>query len=396
MLVGKLAASWKEWMITLCWWDSPFPMGRSLSPLSALMHPPWPTQMRSRTSFMKTWIPSSPLFPTLINSSFLVTSMQELAVTAPPGKEWLGSMGLATATAMAYYSSIPVLNMAFWSLTPFSTFLPATGHHGCTLTLSIDILSLMSSSGRGTGRTCRSQGLCVVLECWTDHHLLISKLNFCIQPKRHPLGMKTPKCLNINKLKLSCIKQFLTDTLEECLEATMLDNQGMESAWAVFHETVYNTAMECLGPTTRKHKDWFDENNTEIMQLLEDKCHAYRAHLDDLKSTAKKNILRNFCSTTQLKLCLMQDSWLSNKADEIQGFADRNNMKNFYGSLKEVYGPPPQDHHPSSVQMVQHWSLTKRRFLKDGLGTLTAYSIIPPPSMMKPLTGYPRYLLMGC
>ena len=35
----------------------------------------------------------------------------------------------------------------------------------------------------------------------------------------------------------------------------------------------------------------------------------------------------------------MQDSWLSNKADEIQGFAERNNMKNFYDSLKEVYGP---------------------------------------------------------
>ncbi|XP_029654499.1 uncharacterized protein LOC115227909 [Octopus sinensis] len=35
----------------------------------------------------------------------------------------------------------------------------------------------------------------------------------------------------------------------------------------------------------------------------------------------------------------MQDSWLSSKADMIQGFADRNDMKNFYDSLKEVYGP---------------------------------------------------------
>ena len=35
----------------------------------------------------------------------------------------------------------------------------------------------------------------------------------------------------------------------------------------------------------------------------------------------------------------MQDSWLSNKADEIQGFADGNNMTNFYDGLKEVYGP---------------------------------------------------------
>ena len=101
--------------------------------------------------------------------------------------------------------------------------------------------------------------------CWIDHCLIISKLNLCIQLKRHPQDMKTPKCLNVNKLKLSCIKQFLTNTLEECLDAATLDKQDVESAWAALCETVYNTAVECLGPTTRKHKDWFDENSTEIM-----------------------------------------------------------------------------------------------------------------------------------
>ena len=35
----------------------------------------------------------------------------------------------------------------------------------------------------------------------------------------------------------------------------------------------------------------------------------------------------------------MQDSWLSNKADEIQSFADRKDMKKFFDELKTVYGP---------------------------------------------------------
>ena len=34
----------------------------------------------------------------------------------------------------------------------------------------------------------------------------------------------------------------------------------------------------------------------------------------------------------------MPDSWLSTRADEIQAYADKNDMKNFYSSLKEVYG----------------------------------------------------------
>ena len=44
-------------------------------------------------------------------------------------------------------------------------------------------------------------------------------------------------------------------------------------------------------------------------------------------------------STICLKLRQMQDFWLSNKADEIQGYADRNDMKTFYDGLKEIYGP---------------------------------------------------------
>ena len=35
----------------------------------------------------------------------------------------------------------------------------------------------------------------------------------------------------------------------------------------------------------------------------------------------------------------MKDSWLSSKADEIQSFADRKDMKKFFDVLKIVYGP---------------------------------------------------------
>ncbi|KAL8575860.1 hypothetical protein ACOMHN_014865 [Nucella lapillus] len=35
----------------------------------------------------------------------------------------------------------------------------------------------------------------------------------------------------------------------------------------------------------------------------------------------------------------MQDSWLSAKSDEIQGYADRHVTKRFYDALKAVYGP---------------------------------------------------------
>ena len=160
-LVGKLTGPLKGVNDCLMTMRLPFSNGQKFITIVSAYAPTMTNPDEVKDRFMKTWTLSSPLFPALINSSFLVTLMWELAVTAPPGKEWSGSMGLATATAMAYYSSRPVLNMSFGSLTLFSTFLPTTGHHGCILALSIGI-SLIMSLGRGTGRMCGSKELCVV------------------------------------------------------------------------------------------------------------------------------------------------------------------------------------------------------------------------------------------
>ena len=176
-------------------------------------------------------------------------------------------------------------------------------------------------------------------ECWTDHRLVVSKVKLRVQPKRRPQGMKAPKRLNISKLKIPDIQKSFTDTLEARLEATILEDLDVEAAWAKLRETVYDTAMDCLGPTARKHKDWFDENCTEIQVLLAEKRLAHKAHLDDPNSTARKDALKNVCRNLQCKLRQLQDAWLSSKADEIQSYADMNDMRNFYHGLKEVYGP---------------------------------------------------------
>ena len=176
-------------------------------------------------------------------------------------------------------------------------------------------------------------------ECWTDHRLILSKVKLQIQPKRRPQGTKAPKRLNVGKLKSEETRQGLVSTLEERLDSLLLKDQDVETAWSSLQEVVYNTAKEHLGVPTRKHQDWFDENREDIIKLLEEKRSAHIAHLDDLKSTAKFDKLKNIRSKIQLKLRELQDSWLSRKADEIQSAADRNDMKSFYSGIKEVYGP---------------------------------------------------------
>ena len=122
----------------------------------------------------------------------------------------------------------------------------------------------------------------------------------------------------------------------------MTDSQvsdNIENDWESFKTTVHSAALQVLGPATRNHQDWFDENDSRIQALLEDKRQLLRAHQSDPTSAAKKAAYTSKRSTVQAELRTMQDAWLSNKAGEIQGYADRNDMKNFYSGLKEVYGP---------------------------------------------------------
>ena len=97
--------------------------------------------------------------------------------------------------------------------------------------------------------------------------------------------------------------------------------------------------MDSLGPISWKYQDWFDENEEEIQGLLEEKHQKHKAYLSDTSSVSNKAAYSTICKTVQTRLRHMQDSWLSSKADEIQSFADRKDMKKFFDALKTVYGP---------------------------------------------------------
>ena len=167
-------------------------------------------------------------------------------------------------------------------------------------------------------------------DCWTDHRLVVSKLNLRIQPARRPQGKKAPKRLDVSKLNQDIMKQaFLTEICNQ-LEAINLSSENPEENWSVFHKTVHSLAATTLGHPSRKHKAWLDEIYDEIQKLLEEKHRLHKAHQDD---TAYSNI----CKTVQTKLRDMQDSWLRKKTEVIYSFTDRKDMKKFYDALKTIY-----------------------------------------------------------
>ena len=91
-------------------------------------------------------------------------------------------------------------------------------------------------------------------DCWTDHRLVVSKLNLHIQPARRPQGKKV--------LKQNSKKQAFINSICSRLEA--MEHRSDDPL-------IHSSAMDSLGPVSRKHQDWFDENDEEIHGLLEEK-----------------------------------------------------------------------------------------------------------------------------
>ena len=184
-------------------------------------------------------------------------------------------------------------------------------------------------------------------DCWTDHRLVVSKLNLRIQPAWGSQGKKVPKRLVVSKLKQDSKRQAFISDICSRLDVMELCSDDPEENWTVFRDTIHSSAMNSLGPVSRKHQDWFDENDEEIQGLLEEKHQKHKAYLSDTSPVSSKAAYSNICKTVQARLRDIQDSWLSSKADEIQSFADRKDMK-FFDALDSLLSLELRNH-PSSL-----------------------------------------------
>ena len=89
---------------------------------------------------------------------------------------------------------------------------------------------------------------------------------------------KVPKKLDVSKFKQDSKRQAFINDLCSRLHALEHSSEDVDESWTVFRDTVRSSAIDSLGPVSRKHQDWFDENDKEIQGLLEEKHQKYMAY----------------------------------------------------------------------------------------------------------------------
>nr|VZI10234.1 unnamed protein product [Spirometra erinaceieuropaei] len=188
-----------------------------------------------------------------------------------------------------------------------------------------------------------------------DNGLLL--LRTCAE---HRLILTNTFCLPDNELA-----QRL-DNLPIAADAAAAENASVENRWCQLRDTVQSTAFAVLGRAPRQHQDWFDDNDAAIRNLLAEKNRLHKAYVDHPTEDNKAAFYRSRRQLQQ-RLREMQDAWTARKAEEIQGYADRNEWKNFFSAIKAVYGPPTKGTAPllsadgntlliEKTQILQRWA----------------------------------------
>ncbi|XP_013793840.1 craniofacial development protein 2-like [Limulus polyphemus] len=177
-------------------------------------------------------------------------------------------------------------------------------------------------------------------ECWTDHRLIISRLVVRVVPRRRPQGQKMLRRLNVAWLKIPEVAEAFRKELEYTIRNAIADaDADPEEWWTKLQEVLHATASQHLGPLKHKHQDWFDESDKKIQDLLTEKHQAFMVYQNDPASEALYHAscicLSSFCT---FPLAFAKATFLDFGFPQLC-YADQNDSKHFYESLKTVYGP---------------------------------------------------------
>ena len=105
-------------------------------------------------------------------------------------------------------------------------------------------------------------------------------------------------------------------------------------------------SQSTLGSMDTRHRDWFDDNATDIHSLIHYKNAAHDALLRNPTSRTLRERFSSKRVTVQRKLRWMENNWWAGKLAQIESYASINDTKSFYEALNSVYGPRRFSLHP--------------------------------------------------
>ncbi|CAI5776276.1 Hypothetical predicted protein [Podarcis lilfordi] len=144
--------------------------------------------------------------------------------------------------------------------------------------------------------------------CWTDHSLIRSTMAIKIIPQCKLQGRKPRRKTNT---------QALQDPIKrDCFQTTLKDHLLLEFSDKIEeHRTKIKTSIiaaceQTIGYQTKKHQDWFDENDSEIECVIDKKRKAFQIWQRDRNCATKKKTYANAEAEVQRRTRELKNTWI--------------------------------------------------------------------------------------
>ena len=147
----------------------------------------------------------------------------------------------------------------------------------------IDYAIVRQRDSRDVTKTCTMGAT----TCWSDHRMVRSRMRLTFKGSKHRCGTKPRKKLDVARLK-SVIQRQLENKMDEVTKEETETTLNVEETWTKLRDTVYQGALDVLGTTKRKHRDWFDENYAETATILRKMHESHLQWINDRESAAKQ------------------------------------------------------------------------------------------------------------
>jgi len=128
--------------------------------------------------------------------------------------------------------------------------------------------------------------------CWSDHCLVWSTVALRTAQQKHGQRTVSRRRLDVRQLGFTDVTDRFQDASHDALGTATTSSQNLpvEQDWISLQDAVYETASQVLGFKTTKHHDWFDDQDIEAQQMLDDLHRAHIAWMKDKNDNSLKSV----------------------------------------------------------------------------------------------------------
>ncbi|XP_068712987.1 uncharacterized protein [Montipora foliosa] len=110
-------------------------------------------------------------------------------------------------------------------------------------------------------------------DSWTDHRLVRSSFALKLHHKKRHIAKQPKRRLDVERLKDPALLEELQLALR--LSLASVHGNNVEEFWQALKAVILSSSEATIAYSTRKHQDWFDENDYVIEMLIDGKRKAF-------------------------------------------------------------------------------------------------------------------------